>query len=275
MRIAQHDIGAVSWSFKAADLADLAKQVQAIGLNHVQLGLAPLVMLDDKSRQRQIAQLRASGLVVISGMLGFPGEDYSTIPSIRQTGGIIPDSFWPVRKQITQQVARLAQEMGIKAINSHVGFVPAKSDAAYAAAVERVALVATWLADCGCQFLLETGQEGAAELLEFIADVNRPNLGVNFDPANLILYGVGHPIQDIRTLGKHIRQVHLKDAIASDQPGKTWGKEVPFGQGQVNVAAFLAALRAIAFAGPLVFERESGNTVAADIVAGIEALKKA
>jgi sugar phosphate isomerase/epimerase len=75
-------------------------------------------------------------------------------------------------------------------------------------------------------------------------------------------------------LGKRIRQVHLKDAIASEQPGQTWGREVPFGQGQVNVPAFMAVLRDIQYRGPLIFEREGGKTVSADIAAGIQALRK-
>ena len=42
---------------------------------------------------------------------------------------------------------------------------------------------------------LETGQETADGLLQFIADVGRDNLFVNFDPANMILYGTGEPIE--------------------------------------------------------------------------------
>ena len=70
------------------------------------------------------------------------------------------------------------------------------------------------------------------------------NVGINFDPANMILYDAGDPIEAINILGRHIGHVHVKDAVASDQPGVEWGTEVPFGTGQVDVKKFLAARRA-------------------------------
>src|SRR5690606_7158828 len=80
---------------------------------------------------------------------------------------------------------------------------------------------------------LETGQEPVDVLLQFIQNVGRDNLFVNFDPANMILYGVGEPLPALVKLAPYVRSVHCKDALWSDQPGKTWGQEVPLGQGQV------------------------------------------
>jgi sugar phosphate isomerase/epimerase len=98
---------------------------------------------------------------------------------------------------------------------------------------------------------------------------------VNFDPANMILYGAGDPIEAIRTLGRHVRHVHVKDATASDRPGEAWGEEVAFGTGQVGPQRFLAALHRIDYRGPLAIEREAGNQRMADVRAAIEALQKA
>jgi sugar phosphate isomerase/epimerase len=103
---------------------------------------------------------------------------------------------------------------------------------------------------------LETGQETAEALLQFIRDVDRNNLAINFDPANMILYGTGQPIQALRMVGKHVRSVHCKDALWSQTPGKTWGREVPLGDGQVDIAAYLSALKEIGYLGPLTIERE-------------------
>ncbi len=277
MQIAGHDIGIVSWPLDSAGMAELGRRVGAMGLQHVQLALTPLVLLDEQPKQHELDALRSSGLRVVSGMISYPGEDYSSIASIRATGGILPDALWPQRKQITQQTALLARELGLKVITTHVGFVPPAADkAGYARFVQRVREAAQIIADCGCELLLETGQEGARELMRFFSDVGAANLGVNFDPANLISYGVGQPLEALRLLGGRIKQVHLKDAIASDHPGQTWGREVPFGQGQVNVPAFMAALRDIQYRGPLIFEREAAEqNLAADIAAGIQALRQA
>ena len=103
---------------------------------------------------------------------------------------------------------------------------------------------------------LETGQDSAQTLLHFFQDTNRPNLRINFDPANMILYGVGEPRPAIEELGPFIRSVHCKDAKWSDQPGITWGQEVPLGDGDVDIAAYVAALDRIGYEGPLTIERE-------------------
>ena len=107
------------------------------------------------------------------------------------------------------------------------------------------------------QFLhLETGQETAEGLLEFIKQVDRDNLKINFDPANMILYGTGEPIEALKAVGGHVRSIHCKDGTWSDKPGETWGAEVPLGEGDVNMHAYLTTLKEIGYTGPLTIERE-------------------
>ena len=86
---------------------------------------------------------------------------------------------------------------------------------------------------------LETGQEPVDVLIRFLDDVNRDNLFVNFDPANMILYGAGEPLPALEQLGSRVRSIHCKDATWSDRPGETWGREMPLGEGDVDFAAFL------------------------------------
>ncbi len=82
------------------------------------------------------------------------------------------------------------------------------------------------------------------------------NLFVNFDPANMILYGAGEPIPALEKLGSRVRSIHCKDATWSDRPGETWGAEVPLGDGDVDMEAFLKTLKKIGYDGPLTIERE-------------------
>ncbi|MEZ6081449.1 MAG: TIM barrel protein [Pirellulaceae bacterium] len=93
-------------------------------------------------------------------------------------------------------------------------------------------------------------------LLAFIADSECDNLFVNFDPANMILYGTGDPIETLKQIGSYVRSVHCKDALASDQPGVTWGREMPLGEGQVDMELYLQTLKEIGYLGPLTIERE-------------------
>ena len=133
--------------------------------------------------------------------------------------------------------------------------------------MRRAALTALWLLACtrdlldhvagnGQHLNLETGQESADHLLEFIHDVERDNLFINFDPANMILYGSGEPIEALRKVGKYVRSVHCKDGKWAAKRGQEWGTEVPLGAGDVGMENYLRTLKEIGYTGPLTIERE-------------------
>jgi sugar phosphate isomerase/epimerase len=275
MEIRGHAVGVCSWSLDPRDVDELIGRARALGLQHVQLALGPLLELDAATRDAEIARLRESGLKLTSGMISFPGEDYATIASIRGTGGYVPDEHWPARKELTLRAADLAQTLGLNMMSTHVGFIPPSSDEKYDVMVKRACDVAAPLQDKGIDLLLETGQESASELLQFLNDLRCRGVYVNFDPANMILYGSGDPIEAIGILGRHIRHVHVKDAVMSEQPRMKWGDEVPFGTGQVPPRAFLDALDRARYAGPLVIERESGSDRSRDVLTAVNALRAA
>lgn len=275
MNIGGHDIGVCSWSLHPKDTADLAGQVRQAGLSHVQLGLAGLSVMAATQKLSELDQLKAANIAITGGMVGFAGEDYSSIANIRRTGGFVPDQDWASRKSITQQAAQLAQDLGLPHISAHIGFVPPRGQSGYAAVIDRIREIADLFARHNLSLLMETGQEKAEELLEFLHDLKRDNVFINFDPANMILYGAGEPIAAIKTLGQFIRHVHVKDATASAKPGVDWGIEVPFGTGEVGPKRFLQALHEVGYKGPLCIEREAGTQRLADVKAAVEALKTA
>jgi sugar phosphate isomerase/epimerase len=120
---------------------------------------------------------------------------------------------------------------------------------------------------------LETGQEGAATLLRFLQNVSEFDVGVNFDPANMLLYGSGEPIEALRSLLSFVKQVHIKDATRSPQAG-VWGEEVVVGTGEVDWREFFTVLDSGKFSGYLAIEREAGNNRAGDIRTAKEYLDK-
>jgi len=275
MNIGGYDVGVCSWSLRPKDTAELLGLVKQLGLAHVQLALGPLLFLDDKRKHFELGQLRASGLKLTGGMIAFPGEDYSSIDSIRRTGGYVPDDQWPLRKRMSEQAALLARELGASSVTTHVGFIPRKGETGYERMLGRVREIADAFRMQGIELGMETGQEPAVELLKFLNELGSPNVFVNFDPANMILYGAGDPIEAVSVLGRHIRHVHVKDGAASARPGEEWGKEVPFGTGDVGPARFLEALRRIGYRGPLAIEREAGDQRVADVKAAVDALRNA
>jgi len=273
MNINGHDIGVCTWSLQPQGLEDLVSKVKSLNLEHIQLGLLELVMLDDKRKHLELGHLRHSNLKITATMISFPGEDYSSIAIIRDTGGYVPDKDWPLRKQLTSAAAKLTRELDVKRLTTHIGFVPPSSHEKYEVMIGRVREISTMLSELGLELLMETGQEEDAELLQFLNDLSVRNVHINFDPANMILYGAGDPIEAVQTLGRHIRHVHIKDGILSKQPGVIWGDEVPFGHGQVGPRRFFNALKDAGYTGPLVIEREAGNDRLADVRTAIEAIR--
>ncbi|HEV8605937.1 MAG TPA: sugar phosphate isomerase/epimerase family protein [Tepidisphaeraceae bacterium] len=275
MNINGHDIGVCSWSLQPRGMEDLVAKVHSLELEHIQLGLLDLVMLDDKRKYLELGHLNHSGLKITATMISFPGEDYSSIAIIRDTGGYVPDKEWPLRKQLTIQAAKLTSELGVKWLTTHIGFVPPSSHEKYEVMITRVREIAAALGELGLELLMETGQEEDTELLQFLNDLAVRNVHINFDPANMILYGAGDPIEAVQTLGRHIRHVHIKDGTLSKQPGVIWGEEVPFGAGQVGPRRFFNALKSAGYTGPLVIEREAGNNRVEDVKTAIEAIRAA
>lgn len=253
-----------SWSLKPTGPRDLLKQLQATGLNRVQLALDPLREQPEVWGEAP-ELLRENGIELVSGMFGCLGEDYSTMESIRRTGGLAPDHTWESNRKIIQASAALAKRLGLKLVTFHAGFLPHEpADPGFLKMLERLSEAADVFRAAHVALGLETGQETAPVLVKLLQQLNRGNVGVNFDPANMVLYDKGNPIEALRWLGPWLRQVHIKDGVRTRQPG-TWGQEVPVGTGEVDWPAFFATLRQLGYAGDLVIEREAGAQRIADI----------
>lgn len=274
MHLGSHIIGVCSWSLQPENFTELVARVRAAGLSHVQIAIGSLLDLDDAGRASAIAQLKSAGIVLTAGMISFAGEDYTTIAVIKRTGGFVPTEMFPDRRARTIAAADLCRSMGVRQLSTHIGFVPPSNTSDYKTMCDRVSEIAGALDERKVELLMETGQESASELLQFLNDLRARNVGINFDPANMILYGAGDPVEAIGVLERHIRHVHIKDATASEQPGVIWGSEVPFGEGEVPVAEFLNALHRTGYMGPLVIEREAGSRRVQDVKFAVETLQR-
>lgn len=253
-----------SWSLQPPNPEALIRDVREIGVPRLQIALDPI--RDETAVWGRFPQQAAdAGIELVSGMFGCVGEDYTTMESIRRTGGIVPDATWEQNWKNIQATAELAKKMGLKLVTFHAGFLPHdESDPDYTKLLDRLRRVADVFAAESVDLALETGQETAATLDEFLEKLQRKNVGVNFDPANMILYDKGNPIEALKTLGRWLKQVHIKDANKTRQPG-TWGDEVVVGTGQVDWQAFFVTLRELRYEGALCIEREAGNQRLQDI----------
>ncbi len=240
-------------------------------MSYVQLALGPIragAMTPTQLRD----ELAAAGVTPRSGMMSTIGEDYSSMDSIARTGGIRPDCHWAENLQNAKVEARIARAMELPLVTFHAGFLPHdSSDPERAKLLDRLRSMADVFADQGVRVGFETGQETSATLLDVLADLDRPSAGVNFDPANMILYGMGDPVAALRELGSRVVQVHVKDAVPTRVAG-TWGEEVPVGTGRVDWSAFFAVLGDVQPAVDLMIEREAGDRRIQDVRRAVQHL---
>lgn len=204
-----------------------------------------------------LARLSKYGISVTAVFGGFEGESYADIPTVVRTIGLVPRETRAARLAEMKEISDFAKLIGCDVIALHLGFVPHDpADPQYAEVVEVTRELCQYAGAHGQAVHLETGQETAAGLVQFIEDTKCDNLFVNFDPANMILYGAGDPIEALELLGDRVRSVHCKDATWAANPGKEWGEEKRLGDGDVDMGRYLETLLKLGYAGPLTIERE-------------------
>lgn len=251
-------IGVCSWSLQVMSIPELKGFLDRLGIDVVQIACgdphhASWVEGDAMPQVAKAAGFRMSG-----AMLGFPGEDYTTPATIEKTGGFGNPATRQERFQTLRWGLQRCKDLGLNDLMFHAGFIPEVDSPDRKPFLDTLAQAADAARQVGVTIAFETGQETAPLLLRTLEDLQCPNVKVNFDPANMLLYDNDDPIGALELLAPHIRSVHVKDGIRPQQKG-VWGEEVPLGQGQVNIKPFVKTLKKIGYSGPLCIEREVGN----------------
>lgn len=268
-------IGVCSWSLQVKNVPELKGFLQKLGIDVVQIacGDPHHASWDEGDAMPQAA--KAAGFKMSGAMLGFPGEDYTTPDHIQRTGGFGDPKLRPERLERLQWALARTKELGLSDLMFHAGFLPEPGDPDRKPFLDTLAKAAGMAAEKGITVSFETGQETADLLRRTLDDLKCPNVKVNFDPANVILYDMGDPLRAVEILAPDIRSVHVKDAVRTRVP-KTWGEEVPLGEGQVSIKHFIQLLKKAGYKGPLCIEREVGNQQERlrDVAHGIAYLRK-
>ncbi len=255
--------------------AEIVDSVCLLGVSCGQLGVHGGATLTEAYAADWKAALDRGGLRVVTAFTGFHGESYATIPTSARTIGFVPADTRHERESRSKEVSDFARFLGIPGLATHIGCLPDDPDHPdYKAVLALVRRICERCETNGQTFALETGQEPAAALLAFLRAVDRPNIGINFDPANMILYGSGEPLEALDALKDHLITVHCKDGCWPETPGE-WGRETPLGDGDVGMNRFVDALKAAGYEGPLTIEREIvGEEQRADIQRAIALLNR-
>jgi L-ribulose-5-phosphate 3-epimerase len=269
------EIGVMFWAHDEPP-AETIREAKAFGVRCGQLGIPGEYSIGGNTGN-WLEALRMERFALATVVCSYLGEAYADIPTVLRTVGFVPPRTRAQRVARTKYVSDFAAQLGVESIACHVGVVPEDpKDPAYPEIVDVVRDVCDHCAGNNQTFALETGQEPPAVLLRFLYDVNRKNLKINFDPANLILYGTGDPLEALDVLADHVVSVHCKDGDwpPLDQP-YALGVECPLGQGSVGVPEFIARLRQHCYRGILSIEREASDPVkrAADIHSAVSLLR--
>ena len=181
--------------------------------------------------------------------------------------GVVPLQYREIRCNDLKRGSDYAKRLGVKQIATHFGYLyenPMLED--YPHLIAAIRDVAEYCKANGQILMFETGQETPVTLRRVIEDVGTGNLGINLDPANLILYGKGNPVDALDVFGEYVMGVHAKDGKYPTS-SRSLGKETRIGEGKVNFPEFIRKLKEKGYDGPLSIEREiSGEQQRADIL---------
>lgn len=244
-------------------------------LNVCQLASWDSALWSDQLAERVADEAKKQGVRITAFWAGYcPPNDwnFTTGPL---TLGLVPPAYRARRVLELIRAGSFAEKIGVRAIITHAGFIPENAyDPLFQEVVVAVRQIAAHLEKKGMEFWFETGQETPVTLLRLIQAVGLPNLGINLDPANLILYGKGNPIDALDVFGKYVRNIHAKDGLYPTDPMQL-GKEVKVGTGRVRFPEFVRRLKEIGFSGEFIIEREiTGEQQARDILATVKYLQE-
>jgi sugar phosphate isomerase/epimerase len=223
-------------------------------------GLPTCQVFADDFAPAQVGRLRQAldkhGIEATSLVVGGPGEEVYDFYQGPLTIGLVPRETRAARIAHIKNASDFAKQCGIPAVQTHCGFIPENpNDRVYKETVAAMREVAAYCKSNGQNFRYETGQETPITLVRAIHDVGLDNQGVNFDLANLILYGKANPVDAIELLAPYVQGIHAKDGLWPTNP-KDLGEEVPIGKGKVDFPRIIARLKQLNYRGAVTIERE-------------------
>jgi L-ribulose-5-phosphate 3-epimerase len=228
--------------------------VKSLGLQQVQVSRLPDRFYTPEGAHEFASLLKETGVVADAVVVVFDGESYADQDAVMRTVGLRPAALRPARMEYAKRCIDFAKAIGTKIVTFHMGFLPKDpKDPVYGEMRDAVSALAAYAAARGITLSLETGQETGEELARFLDSITVARVGVNFDTANLVLYGLDDPPRALEHLLDRVTSVHVKDGLPPDDP-RLLGREVPLGYGKARVRECLHLLDEAGFRGPLIIE---------------------
>ncbi|MBR7095718.1 MAG: sugar phosphate isomerase/epimerase [Clostridia bacterium] len=249
-----------------ADIADRFRKAQAMGMTSCQLCIWNEKYYGAEYAASVKAAMEETGFRVSTVWAGWSGPCEWNAYYGPSTIGLVPPAYRESRVKALIAGSDFAAAIGVPYVATHVGFLPADPyDPKFVDTVGALRHVCKYMQQRGQTFLFETGQETPMTIVRAIEAIGTGNCGINFDTANLILYGNGNSLDAVGMFGKYIRDTHIKDGFYPED-GFHNGRQMPVGEGCANIPAIIKKLREIGYEGAFTIEREiSGEQQEKDI----------
>lgn len=229
------------------------KKVSDLGFSTCQLNISKYSPELAKRLHAALKKYKLSATTLICMGPGIYKWNFIDGPS---TIGLIPREYREARVERLKQGIDFCQASGIPAVHAHFGFIPENpKDLLYVEFIATMKKVGEYALKRNIDIYFETGQETPITLLRAIEDIGTGNLFVNYDTANLVMYGKANPMDGLKMLGKYIKALHAKDGLYPTDPNEL-GKEVQIPNGEVNFPAIIASLKKMNFKGNITIEIE-------------------
>jgi L-ribulose-5-phosphate 3-epimerase len=245
------------------------KKVVELGFTTCQIQCQAQDLPNEEIAYKLATVAKEQDIEITTIWVGLPGRHVWNFVEGPTTIGLVPEEMRATRLAALKRGADFAKQVGVCSITTHVGFIPeSPTDSAYSGVIHALKEIAEYCASLGQEFWFETGQETPITLLRTIQDIGTGNLGINLDPANLLMYGKANPVDALDTIGTYVRGVHAKDGEYPTD-GRYLGHERPLGEGSVNFPILVGKLARLGYQGSLTIEREiSGPQQIEDIKHG-------
>jgi L-ribulose-5-phosphate 3-epimerase len=228
--------------------------VKSLGFDTIQVSKLPDRFYTPEGAKEFAGMLQATGIRAVAVVAVFAGESYADRDTVVRTVGFRPLPLIKERLEYLRKCVDFADAIGVRIVTFHMGFLPENpEDPAYKAMLDAVTDIAVYAAKKKVTISLETGQETGEQLAAFLDKITVARVGVNFDPANLVIYGVDAPSKALKHFVGRVTSMHVKDAMLPEKPG-VMGREVRPGEGKAELAECFKILRASGFTGALIIE---------------------
>lgn len=252
------------------------EQLKEAGIETLQIKSNDLSLMTEEKAEELLKKIEGKFRITSVWGTWLTGPSLWNVLDGAESLGLVPEGYRGLRLENLKKGADYAARLGVHDFVTHVGFIPElPSYAGYRGVIGALKNLTAYCKTKDLYFNFETGQETPITLMRAIQDVGLENMGVNLDPANLLIYGRGNPIDAVSIFGSRIRGVHVKDGGYPKDDYYQLGKERLVGEGEVNYPVFLPKLLKSGYKGDLYIEREiSGPQQMEDIKKTVKYIKK-